>query len=164
MNPTILRRFAIAAALAVTLGAGAVTVAAQPMHGHGHDGGDIVMTIARLKSQLNLDTSQQTLWDSAVAAGKSARSTMQANRENVRAVLNAELAKSEPDLAAVASAADHAQTQAMGLRRQVRDAWLALYNTFTPGQKAVVKTALQNRLARADSWRAKMQERHGQGQ
>jgi len=43
----------------------------------------------------------------------------------------------------------------------VRDAWLALYGTFTPDQKTVVKNALKDKLARVDAFRQKMRERHG---
>lgn len=163
MKQAIPRRLAIAA-VATFLGAGIAAVAAQPMHGPGYDGGDVAAAIAHAKSLLSLDTSQQTMWDSAVAASKSARTTIRANRDNVRAVLNTELAKPEPDLAAVAAAADHAQTQAIALRHQARAAWLSLYGTFTPDQKAVVKTQIQNRLARIDRWHAKMLERRGTGQ
>jgi hypothetical protein len=83
--------------------------------------------------------------------------------QNVRSVLNTELAKAEPDLAAVAAAADSAQAQDSTLRHQARDAWLNLYGTFSPDQKAVVKAAIEQRLARMDTWRAKKLQRHGQG-
>ncbi|MBS0328015.1 MAG: periplasmic heavy metal sensor [Proteobacteria bacterium] len=157
------RRLAVVAAAAF-LGAGLTAAVAQPMGHAGYGGGDVVGAIARVKSELNLDTSQQAMWDSAVAASKSARAAMRSNRDSVRAALNAELAKPEPDLAAVSAAADSAQTQSIALRHQARAAWLNLYGTFTPGQKAVVKTQIQNRLARADEWRAKMLQRHGSGQ
>jgi Spy/CpxP family protein refolding chaperone len=78
-------------------------------------------------------------------------------------VLNAELAKAQPDLAAVAAAADSAQAQNSTLRHQVRAAWLNLYGTFSPDQKAVVKAAIEQRLARMDQRRAKMMQRHGLG-
>lgn len=163
MKQAIPRRLAVAA-VATFLGAGIAAVAAQPMHRPGYASGDVAAAIAHAKSQLTLDTSQQAMWDSAVAASKSARTTILANRDNVRAVLAAELAKPEPDLAAVAAAADNAQTQAIALRHQARAAWLDLYGTFTPEQKIVVRTQIQNRLARTDRWHAKMLERRGTGQ
>lgn len=163
MKRTTPRRLATAAAAAL-LGAGLAAAAAQPMHHPGLDGGDVVGAIARVKGELALDTSQQVMWDSAVAASKSARATVRSSRDNVRAVLNAELAKPEPDLAAVAAAADQAQARAIAARHQARAAWLALYGTFTPAQKAVVKTQIQNRLARIDQWRAKLLQRRARGQ
>lgn len=156
-------RTGLAATAAVVLvGLGGI-VYAQPGHFGHRGGGDFVTAIAALKGQLNLNMSQQTMWDSAVAAGKSARETARTNMQNVRSVLTAELAKAEPDLAAVAAAADTARAQDSVLRHQVRDAWLNLYGTFSPDQKAVVKAAIEQRLARMDQWRAKMLQRHGQG-
>ena len=138
--------------------------AAQPFH-HGHrgGGGDVVMGIMRLKSQLNLNTSQQTMWDNAVAAGKSARSTARTNLQKVHDTLAAELAKPEPDLAAVSAAADSARNANAALHAQVRDAWLNLYSTFTPDQKTVVKNALSQRLAKMDQMRQKWLQRHSNG-
>ena len=43
-------------------------------------------------------------------------------------------------------------------RKAIRAEWLALYATFTPDQKAVVKDLLQQRLAKADSFREKIRE------
>ena len=162
MNHRFKTRLAAAAVFAVIGLAGIAW--AQPAHfGPSGGAGDFVSAIAALKSQLNLNTSQQALWDNAVAAGKSARETVRANMQGVRGTLNAELAKPEPDLAAVAAAADSAQAQNTALRHQVRDAWLNLYGTFSPDQKAVVKAALEQRLVRIDQWRAKRLQRHGQG-
>lgn len=157
---TTIRRLAVVA-VAMLVGTGVAAVAAQPMRHAGDAGGDVVSAIVHMKSELNLNASQQAMWDSAVAASKAARTTIRSNRENVRTVLNAELAKPEPDLAAVAAATDNAQTQAIALHHQARAAWLNLYGTFTPEQKAVVRTGIQNRLARLDQWRAKMLQRHG---
>ena len=140
--------------------------AAQPQprhhgsHGH-HGGGDFISAIAGLKSELNLNTSQQAMWDNAVAAGKAARENARAERQKIRETLDTELAKAEPDLAAVAAAADGARNAGAMAHRQVRDAWLALYGTFTPDQKTVVKNVLKDKLARMDAFRQKMRDKHG---
>jgi Spy/CpxP family protein refolding chaperone len=147
---------AVVAASAL-IGASGVALA-RPMH-HGHDGGDVVMSIVKLKDQLNLNTSQQTMWDNAVAAGKAARTTARANMQKVHDTLTAELAKPEPDLAAVAAAADDARNANAALHSQVRGAWLNLYATFTPDQKAVVKNSLSQRLAKMEQFKQKMQQR-----
>ena len=159
------RLAAVAAAAALIGLTGAA--AAQPMH-HGHrghhaGGGDAVMSIMRLKDQLNLNTSQQAMFDNAIAAGKAARSTASANRQKVHDALTAELAKPEPDLAAVSAAADSVRNANAALHGQVRDAWLALYATFTPEQKGVVKNALSQRLAKMEQFREKMRQRHSNG-
>lgn len=151
---------AVAAVAVIGVNGAAV---AQPHHGHrgGHGGGDVVMAIAHLKSQLNLNTSQQVMWDNAVAASKAARDIARTNRQAVHQTLKNELAKAEPDLAAVAAAADNARDAGAAARRQVRTAWLNLYGTFTPEQKTVVKNALLERLSRMEQFREKMRQRHG---
>jgi Spy/CpxP family protein refolding chaperone len=144
------------------IGASGVALA-RPMH-HGQGGGDVVMSIIRLKDQLNLNTSQQAMWDNAVAAGKTARTTARANMQKVHDTLTAELAKPEPDLAAVAAAGDDARNANAALHAQVRGAWLNLYATFTPEQKAVVRNALAQRLAKMEQFKEKMQQRKQQRQ
>lgn len=150
-----------AVAAATVMAASAI---AQPAYGrHGPRGGDVAMAIAALKGQLNLNTSQQQMWDNAVAASRAARQSMRANSARAHDALTAELAKAEPDLAAVSAVADEVQAQNTALRHQSRDTWLALYATFTPDQKNVVKTALQNRLARMEQMRDKRMEMQPQG-
>ncbi|MCC7327341.1 MAG: periplasmic heavy metal sensor [Burkholderiales bacterium] len=150
---------------AALLAFGSYAAFAQPgggamRHGHGQ-GIEIEGVLAHLKDQLGLDTSQQVMWDNAVAQSKAARGNGRASREQLRATLGAELAKAEPDFAAVATAADATQANNQALRRQVRDEWLKLYATFSPAQKAVVRDAVKARLARMDSFRERMRE-HGQ--
>jgi Spy/CpxP family protein refolding chaperone len=156
---------ATAAALALTLGGGVAL--AQPGHGHhGHGApGDMVgHLIVSAKDQLNLNTSQQQMFDAAVASSLAAHETGKSLHDSVKNTLNAELAKSEPDIAAVAAASDNAQAQGQALRKQIRGQWLALYATFSPDQKAVVKAMIQQGMARAEAFRSKMHERfHGGG-
>jgi len=151
-----------AAALALTLsGAAAVAQPGGP-HGHGHGGPDSIgHLIVSAKAQLNLNTSQQQMFDNALANTKAAFATGKSLHDSVKNTLDAELAKNEPDLAAVAAASDNAQAQGEALRKQIRGQWLALYATFSPDQKAVVKSMIQQRMAEADAFRAKMQQRHG---
>ena len=152
----------IGAATLMLTAFGAAALAQGPgMHGHrGHHGG-IERVIAQVKDKLALDTSQQVLWDNAVAATKSARQAGRAEREKVHTALQAELSKAEPDLAALAAAADAAQSSGQVLRRQVRDEWLKLYATFTPAQKLVVRDQLAKRTERFERFRERMHERFG---
>jgi Spy/CpxP family protein refolding chaperone len=160
MNTRFNSRLTIVAAAAIVTLAGGVALA-QPAHrGHG-PGDDFTSAIAALKGQLNLNTSQQTMWDNAVAQSKAARETGRANFGKVKTAMDAELAKAEPDLAAVATVADDVQASNSALRKQVRNAWLAIYATFTPDQKAIVRDSLKQRVAKMESFRQKMQERRG---
>ena len=102
---------------------------------------------------------QQELFDQAVVGSKAAHEAGRASHQKVRDTLQAELAKGEPDLNAVAAAADAAMDQGRALRQAVRNEWLALYGTFSAEQKLVVRDLLQQRLARGESFRQRMRER-----
>jgi protein CpxP len=135
-----------------------------PGHGPGRGpGGFAIETmLASVKDQLSLNTSQQVMWDNAVANTKAARDSGRTSMEKVHTTLTAELAKADPDFAAVAAAGDAAQASNQALRKQVRDQWLALYATFTPAQKTIVRDAVKARVDRMETFRARMQERTGQ--
>lgn len=159
------REAALASALFLAIGSAAY---ADPGHGPGGPwghggprGAHVEQVIAQLKSQLNLNTSQQLAFDNAVAATRSARETGRAERERVHAATRAELGNAAPDLAKIAQMADQARTAGQQLHTQVRDQWLALYATFTSEQKLVVRDALVRRMERMDAFRARMHERFG---
>lgn len=143
----------IIAILAATLGAVAVAASAQPL-----DGAGPLAMLGKIGPQLNLNTSQQQQWDALMAQAKAAREVARANFAALTAALRAELAKPEPDLAAVAVRSDSLRQDNAALRKQTRDAWLALYATFTPEQKAVTRDAILAGLDRVEAWRSR---RHG---
>jgi protein CpxP len=165
-----LQRITRSVVAAVVLGAGLMALPAAAERGHGghghhrgHHGGDQLFgRLAEVKSQLNLDASQQALWDSAVVAGKAAREAGRARRASIHDVVAQEAASAKPDLARIAATTDKVQDSNATDRRAVRDQWLKLYATFRPDQVAVVKTMLTNRLSRMDSFRERMQRRSGQ--
>ena len=157
--------FRRAAAVGAATFAFSILGAAAHAHGHGHGmhghHGGIERAIAQVKDKLALDTSQQVLWDNALAATKSAREAGRAERQKVHAAVKAELAKAEPDLVALSAVADAAQANGQALRRQVRGEWLKLYATFTPAQKLVVRDQLAKRVERFERFRERMAERFG---
>ena len=127
----------------------------------GQHGAHIEQVIAHVKDRLALDTSQQALFDAAVAATRAARDTGRGEIARMRDAIRAELAKPEPDLAALATLADAAQANGQAVRRSVRDQWLQLYATFSPTQKAVVRDVLAKRLERHERFRERITERFG---
>jgi protein CpxP len=134
----------------------ALTAWAQgPRHGMG----DPLAVLQKIQAKLNLNTSQQQQWDVAVAQSKTAHAAIRANFQQLKAATQAELAKSDPDLAALASLSDQLQQQNIAQRQQARAAWLALYATFSADQKATVKDAISARMARMDAFRQRMQDR-----
>jgi len=159
MKTPFASRFAAIAATFLIAVSGSALAQHGP-HGHGAGGADIALAIAALKGQLNLNTSQQQMWDNAVAASRAAREAGRANMGRVQAALATELAKAEPDLASVAAIGDDAQAKNLALRHQVRDTWLAVYATFSADQKAIVRDALAKRMARMQRM---MERHHGEG-
>jgi len=162
------RPFALMLAFALALVAGAdgafaQDTAAAPIpshHGHthkGHAGDPLAGLLYRLQPQLALNSSQQAQWDNAVAQAKSARAQGSTLRQNVKAVFDAEIAKDQPDLSAVAAAGDAAKAQGQQLQRTVRDAWLGVYANLSPAQKAIVRDALRDRAAKMAEFRANRQ-------
>lgn len=159
----ISRRALAASVLGVGLVATTLALPAAAQRGGHHQGGEEFFAhMAEVKAQLNLDASQQAMWDSAVAAGKAAREAGRARRDTIRQVVAAEAAKAKPELRNIASATDKVRDSATTDRRAVRDQWLKLYESFNSDQAAVVKTMLTNRLARMDSFRERMKQRFGQ--
>jgi periplasmic protein CpxP/Spy len=126
----------------------------------GHGMHDPMAVLQRIQAELNLNTSQQQQWDAAVAQSKTAHEAMRANFQQHKAASKAELAKADPDLAALASLSDQVQQQNIAQRKQARAAWLALYGTFSAEQKATVRDAINARMARMDAFRQRMHDRH----
>lgn len=116
---------------------------AQPVH----EGAPLAM-LGMIKPQLNLNTSQQQQWDAVVAQSEAAREAARSSFAQVKAALQAELAKAEPDFAAVAALSDSVREQVFAQHKQTRDAWLALYANFTPEQKTVARDAIKAGLDR----------------
>ena len=155
------RRFALAIALCA--GIAATSAMSQPgeRHHRHHQQGGLASAIVSLKAQLNLNASQESMFDSAVASGKAAREATRASRQTVRQLVQDELAKPTPDLAKIATAEDQVQDAAMNARRNVRNQLLQLYATFTPAQVAVVKESILTRMTRFESFREHMREGSG---
>ena len=137
------------ALLAIALGGIGTYAVGQPLL----DGNPLAM-LGKVKSDLKLNTSQQLQWDAVIAQTKAAHDTGRTNFEQLKTALQAELAKPEPDFAAVAAIADGVRDQHAALHKQTRNAWLALYATFTPEQKAVARDAIKAGIERMQERRA----------
>jgi Spy/CpxP family protein refolding chaperone len=162
-SPRRWRELALIGAAALALGGVAATGIAQTAdgfrHARGHHGGAPEEMVSHLlqeaKDSLNLTSQQQLMWDNAITQTKSAHQSARTNREALKTVVQGELAKTAPDLAAIAATADNVEQQNRALRVQVRSQWLALYATFSADQKAVVRNLLQERIAKAEGFREK---------
>jgi protein CpxP len=155
-----MKRILIALLAAVALcGVAAYSWADGARHGHGTDP---LAVIASLQAQLKLNTSQQLQFDKALAQSKAAHDAMKASFAQLKAATQTELAKSAPDLAALAALSDQVQQQNSDVRKQTRAAWLALYDTLSADQKLVVRDAINARIAQAEAFRAQMRAAHEQ--
>jgi hypothetical protein len=136
-----MKRVFFTALLAAMLGGIGAFATAQPMHGD-----NPLAMLGKAKSNLNLNTSQQQHWDAVMTQTKAAHDASRANHEQLKAAMQAELAKPEPDFASLASLADSVREQNANLHKQTRNAWLALYATFSPEQKGVARDAIKSRI------------------
>ena len=162
------RGIAGVAAVAIVMAFGSGAALAQPLGGPqgpggrgGHGGADAMFghLIEHAGTQLNLNTMQQAMFDKAVANSKLAHEKARALHSKVRNALQTELAQPDPNLTAVAAAADAATEEGRMARKAIRDEWLALYGQFGPEQKAVVRDLLQKRMSQGESFRQRMCER-----
>lgn len=168
--PSFDRPLQVAAAIVFGLGLAASGSAAAggPMRGAaggpvggppGAPGGMIEHVLASMKDRLALDSSQQVMFDRIRAQSVAAHDQASAMRADVRAKVDAELAKAEPDLAAVSAFFDNAEEQGRAARRQVRDQWLTFYANLRADQKAIVRDAIRERIARMDDMHDRMRGR-----
>jgi Spy/CpxP family protein refolding chaperone len=144
-----MKRVFFAVLLATTLSGIGMGAVAQPLL----DGNPLAI-LGKVKSDLKLNTSQQLQWDAVIAQTKAAHDAGRTHFEQLKTALQAELAKPEPDFAAVAVLADGVRDQHAALHKQTRNAWLALYATFTPDQKAVARDAIKAGIGRMQERRA----------
>ncbi|MDD5328807.1 MAG: periplasmic heavy metal sensor [Sulfuricella sp.] len=147
-------------AAALLIGAG---VAVADAGKYGPEGGPMMAGMEKVHTQLKLNPEQEAAWK---AAQEKSRAVMQQSRESHRKMHEAmkqELAKSEPDFAAVARISDETQEGNLKARHEARDQWLKLYATFTPEQKLVARDFMRERMARMDKMGDKMQERFQRG-
>jgi protein CpxP len=152
-----MKRKLFALVLAAGLAGLALTAWAQAP---GHGMHDPLAVLQRIQAKLNLNTSQQQQFDAAVSQSKTAHEAIRANFQQLKAATQAELAKPDPDLAALATLSDQVQQQNIAQRKQARAAWLALYATFTADQKTTVRDAINARMARMEAFRQRMHDLH----
>ncbi len=159
-----MRRLGLLVAVLAFGAAGAVS--AQPVGPHHgpHGRGDLVtQALHAAKTQLNLNTAQQAEWDKVVADTRAARQNARTNGQAVRAAMQAELAKAEPDFAAVAAVADGVEAKNHQVRVDIRNEWLGFYSRLTAEQKAIVKQIVTQRIARMEQMRERFLQRHPSG-
>jgi hypothetical protein len=113
---------------------------------------------AQAKEKLNLNPAQQAQWDVAQQQTRAARDTMKQAHQQLKQATEAELAKPEPDLAALAAVADNAQANNQQARHAARAEWLKLYASLDSTQKATVRDYMLKGIERMQAFRARVRE------
>ncbi len=117
----------------------------------------------RLAERLKLTPAQRTQWDAMVQKSKAQFEAMRAAHHEMHEAMKAELAKPEPDLAALAAKADAAHERGAAAHKELRDGWLKLYATMSPEQKGVVKKAILWHMEKMHHMRMRMMHHHHHG-
>lgn len=156
MRATLRLLGVVAAAMALSISAHAQPFA--PPAARDNPEAMIAGMLQAAKARLNLDSSQQQAWDNAVAQSKAAHQTIGANRQRLHDMAEVELAKPEPDLAALAALADQIHQTNHDAHVAARNEWLKLYAMLSPEQKAVVRDGIAARVARMEQFRERMRE------
>ena len=107
--------------------------------------------LAKLEQALDLTAEQKVQFDAAVAATQHAIVVAAINGMHLKQQVQAEFAKTRPDLAALAQAHDANAQASIPLRHAAREEWLKLYALLSDDQVATVKTILQEKLDHLDA-------------
>ena len=128
------------------------SVWAQAPGGKGPEGMGPMRGLERLHRDLKLNPQQEELWKKAQGAQRDAFRSIRAKGEETRAKLRVEIDKPGADLKQFAQLRDElgAQMRAQmeATRKQVREAWFAVYDTLDPGQREKVRVAIRDGMDR----------------
>jgi protein CpxP len=128
------------------------SVRAQAPGERGPEGMGPMRGLERLHKDLNLNAQQEELWTKARATQREAFRSMRARGEETRAKLRVEIDKPGADLKQFAQLRDElgAQMRAQmeAARKQVREAWFAVYDTLDSAQKEKVRVAIRDGMDR----------------
>ncbi len=143
------RKKLIAAALAAgLLGLGGGAWAHAHRH-HGFGPERMLQNLEKVRAELKLNEQQDALWKKAEAQTKENFGRMRGAGRELREKLRAEIDKPGADLKQLAQLGEQMRAQAQGSRKQVRDAWFAVYDALDAGQKEQVRQVLKARLDRS---------------
>jgi hypothetical protein len=131
---------------------GAASSWAQMPGGKGPEARGPMRGFERLHQELNLNPQQEELWKKAQGLQRDAHRSMRAQGEETHAKMRAEIDKPGVDLKQFAQLRDqmgsqmHAQMEAT--RKQVREAWFAVYDALDANQKEQVRVAIRDGMDR----------------
>src|SRR6267143_3438495 len=128
------------------------SVRAQAPGAAGSEGMGPMRGLERLHKDLNLNAQQEELWKKAHSLQREAFRSMRAKGEETRAKLRVEIDKPGADLKQFAQLRDELgarmRAQMEAARKQVREAWFAVYDTLDSAQKEKVRVAIRDGMDR----------------
>jgi hypothetical protein len=113
--------------------------------------------------QLKLDDKQQALLKTAQDGQRGLRDAMRASGGQRHDLLKAQLDAGKLDPHALADQTDKSREQFGSQAKQVRDQWLAVWDSLNDAQRAQVTQLVKERQAKMQERHAKMEGRHGKG-
>jgi len=124
----------------------------QAPGGAGPEGMGPMRGLDRLHKELNLNAQQEELWKKAQSLQREAFRAMRAKGEETRAKLRVEIDKPGADLKQFARLREQLgaqmRTQMEAARKQVREAWFAVYDTLDSAQKEKVRVSIRDGMDR----------------
>ncbi|AOU93487.1 ATPase [Achromobacter ruhlandii] len=113
--------------------------------------------------QLKLDDKQQALVKTAQDGQRSLHEAMRASGGQRHDLLKAQLDSGKLDPRALLEQSDKSRDQFGTQAKQVRDQWLAVWDSLNDAQRAQVTQMLKERQAKMQERHARMEGRHGKG-
>jgi hypothetical protein len=103
--------------------------------------------ITKVEEKLNLTPVQKAQFDVALAATRAAFVSIEASHLELKVIAEKELAKTRPDLELLTAELDDAMDLNRIERQKARAEWLKLYPMLSDEQVAIVKAAMQEKVA-----------------
>ncbi len=113
--------------------------------------------------QLKLDDKQQALVKTAQEGQRGLRDAMRASGGQRHDLLKAQLDAGKLDPHALVDQSEKSRDQFSSQAKQVRDQWLAVWDSLNDAQRAQVTQLVKERQAKMQERHAKMEGRHGKG-
>ena len=152
---------AIAATLLSVSTAYAAAGDTPPPGGHAHHGGAMMQhNLDKIHSQLNLNASQEQLWQTALSTMKADRQQERALHKQAKQQMESLMQAPVLDMHALQAQHEQTQSQSQQLRSHTQAAWLTVYDALDQTQKATASSALKAQWQRMAKRRAQW-EHHG---
>ena len=139
------RKLLAAAVAAGLLGIGGGAWAQAHRH-HGYGAERMFGRLDKIRAELKLNGQQEALWKKAEAQSRETFRGMRDAGRGLRDKMLAGIDKPGADLKQLAALGEELRAQAQASRKQVREAWFAVYDALDAGQKEQVRQYLKGRL------------------